>query len=98
MSSDLTKKELGVTQAVLERYNKEKLPALLAMKAKVDVGEVLTERELTQLSNAIDEAANGEFFAEKHPQYKSLIEKASRLYEQISAKNEENVQRARGSS
>ena len=75
----LSEKELGVVQVVLERYNREWLPALLDMRKKVDRGETLDDRELSLLSKAIEEARGGATFAKSHPEFKSLIERDSIL-------------------
>ena len=90
MSSSLSDKELGVVQAVLERYNREWLPVLLEMRAKVDSGGILNERESSLLGKAIEEARGGAAFAKSHPEFKSLIEKATALYDHIAARNKEN--------
>ena len=91
MGSSLSEKELGVVQVVLERYNREWLPALLDMRKKVDRGETLDDRELSLLSKAIEEARGGATFAKSHPEFKSLIDRASALYEHIEARNKENA-------
>lgn len=91
MGSGLTEKELGVVQVVLERYNREWLPALLEMRAKVDRGEALDDRELSLLSKAIEEARGGATFAKSHPEFKSLIDRATALYDHIEARHKENA-------
>ena len=91
MGTSLSEKELGVVQVVLERYNREWLPALLDMRKKVDRGETLDDRELSLLSKAIEEARGGATFAKSHPQFKSLIDRATALYDHIEARNKENA-------
>lgn len=90
MCAALTDKELGVVQVVLERYNREWLPALLDMKAKVDRGDTLDEREVALLKKAMDEANSGVAFARSHTEFRSLVDKATRLYDHIEAKHQEN--------
>lgn len=91
MPTSLPDKELGVVQVALEQYNKEWLPALLEMKAKVDRGGILDERELSLLSKATKQARDGITFAEKHPQFKNLIDRALELYDHIEARNKQNA-------
>ena len=91
MGTSLSEKELGVVQVVLERYNREWLPALLDMRKKVDRGETLDDRELSLLSKAIEEARGGATFAKSHPEFKSLIDRATALYDHIEARNKENA-------
>ena len=90
MGSGLTEKELGVVQVVLERYNREWLPDLLEMRAKVDRGETLDEREASLLSKAIEEARGGATFVKSHPEFRTLVDRATSLYDHIVAKNREN--------
>lgn len=91
MKSDLTEKELGMVQAGLHRFNEFVLPALRKMKAKVDRGETLDERETAQLEDAIKRGKRAETFAEKHPDYRSLIDSANEIYDYIAAKSSENA-------
>ena len=88
--SSMTKKELGVYVAVMDRYNKQRLPLLLKMKEKVDRGGTLDEGELSLLEEAIAEAKAGEPFAEKHPSVKEVITQAQDLYNHITEKALEN--------
>ena len=87
---EFTKKEIGVSQVVMDRFNSEWLPQIRAMKEKVDRGETLSDRELGLLDAANTEATNGLEFAKKHPEFQSLVDNAMRLYEYISTKNEAN--------
>ncbi len=91
MKSDLTEKELGMVQAGLHRFNEFVLPALRRMKEKVDNGEVLSERETAQLEDQIKRGKRSEAFAEKHPEYQSLIDSANEIYDYIAAKSAENA-------
>ena len=91
MGTSLSEKELGVVQVVLERYNREWLPALLDMRKKVDRGETLDDRDISLLSKAIEEARGGATFAKAHPEFKSLIDRATALYAHITARNKETA-------
>lgn len=88
--SRMTEKELGVYLAVMDRFNKQRLPLLLKMKEKVDRGGTLDERELSLLEEAFAEAEAGEPFAEKHPSVREIITQAQNLYKHITEKALEN--------
>ena len=90
MTSDLTEKELGMVQVALKRFNNDVLPALRAMKDKVDRGETLDERETTQLEDAIKRGKRSEAFADKHPDYRSLVDSANEIYSYIKTKSADN--------
>ena len=92
--SSMTKRELGLFVAVMDRFNKQRLPRLLKMKEKVDRGGTLDEQELALLKEAIAEAKAGEPFAEKHPSVKRIITQAQDLYSHITAKALENEKSA----
>ena len=86
----MTERELGLYTAVMDRFNKQRLPLLLKMKEKVDGGGTLDERELSLLEEAVAEANAGEPFAEKHPSVKEVITQAQSLYSHITEKALEN--------
>jgi len=90
MCSDLTKKELGIVQAVLERFEKQRLPRLMNMKEKVDQGNTLGSRDISLLDEAIHDASGAASFADKHPEYQTLVAEVSHLYNYITKKALEN--------
>ena len=92
MASDLTEQELGMVQVTLTRFNRDVLPALKDMKARVDNGEVLHERETEALEKAIKRSVRGREFAKKHPEYKTLVDSANDLYKYVATKSAENAE------
>ncbi len=90
MKSQLTKKEQGVVKAVLDRFNNQRLPALIEMKKHVDGGGLLSDSAIRLLEDSIEEAKSGQHFAEKHSEFETLIAQVSSLYQQITAKALEN--------
>jgi hypothetical protein len=92
MASDLTEQELGLVQVTLKRFNRDVIPALKSMKARVDRGEVLQERETEALEKAMKRSVRGREFAKKHPEYKDLVDNANEIYEYIAKKSAENAQ------
>ena len=96
MASDLTEDELGIVQVTLTRFNRDVIPALKDMKARVDRGETLSERETGQLEKAIKRSVRGREFAKKHPEYKALVDTANEIYEYIAKKSAENADSGSG--
>lgn len=90
MKHGLTQKELGVIQAVLERFEKQRLPALLKLRDKVDAGERMSEIDISTLETAIEEARGSVEFSDKHPEYQTLIAEVNHLYKHITDKALEN--------
>lgn len=91
MKSDLTEKELGMVQVALKRFNNDVLPALRALKDKVDRGETLDERETAQLEEAIKRGLRSEAFADRHPDYRSLIDSANKIFAYVKTKSADNA-------
>ncbi len=90
MSNQLSQKEQGVVKTVLDRFNHQRLPALLNLKKRVDNGEVLNDVDVRLLEDSIGEAKDGERYAEKHSEFKKLIAEVSSLYQDITTTALEN--------
>lgn len=93
MKSRLTQKEQGVIKVVLDRFNNDRLPALIKMKDRVNNGEQLSELDIRVLEDSIEEAKSGDRFSEKHPEFKNLVAQVSALYKEITTKALENQQK-----
>ena len=87
---DQDSKDEGVILALLQRFNSQRLPRLLALKEKVDSGDVLNEFDIEFLSQVFSDAKSSEPLLQKHPEYKDLVASAIHLYKEIMDKALEN--------
>ncbi len=94
---NLTEKELGITMAILERFEKQTLPELLWTKDRVEKGELLTDGDMELLERILKNAESVKERVDKYPEWQSLYAKAVNLYEEIIAKALANQQAAQSS-
>lgn len=92
--SDFTADD-GTIQVLLERLNTLRLPRALAMKKRVDAGELLQESDIEFLTRALEDARNAGTLVHRHPEFKELAEQVSELYAHITRVGLEN-QRKQG--
>lgn len=87
-----SEKQLGITMAILERFEKKTLPEALWLKEKVDKGELLNEGDIEFLEEILANATSVKHFVDSEPQWQSLYASAIGLYEEIITKGLENQQ------
>ena len=85
--------DAGTIQVLLERLEKFRIPRVLAIKARVDAGEKLTDDEIEFLKRIHDEGQQAAPMLAKHPEYQALASRLVNLYDEISRKALENEQR-----
>ncbi|HSC75564.1 MAG TPA: hypothetical protein VLB90_04920 [Pseudomonadales bacterium] len=84
--------DLGTIQALLERFNKERLPRAIEIKERVDQGECLTDYDIEFLERVFrDSNENRQYYA-KFPEYMDIVSNSIHIYEDIMAKALENEQ------
>ncbi len=92
MSNDI--KDKIILEALLERFEKQRLPRLLDIKKKVDLGNKLDNYELEFLEEVFSDAKKNEHYMESSDdQLKVIIMKALSLYKEITNKALENEQK-----
>jgi hypothetical protein len=82
--------DLGVITALLERFEKYRLPAALKLKEKVDNGGLLDKRDMMFLETVEADSKKIQPLLDKYPQYDELVTRATNLYREITAKALEN--------
>ena len=82
--------DLGVMAVLVQRLETKRLPRALALKEKVDRGEVLDDFDLGFLEEVFADARNIRPFLDKHPEYQELAARMMNLYKEITDKALQN--------
>jgi hypothetical protein len=85
-------KEDGVILALIERFERQRLPRILELKKKVDKGDLLDESEMVFLQGVIDDAVHNKPLIDKHPEWQKFCGEVVHLYEEITEKALQNEQ------
>ena len=85
-------KELGVIAVLAKRMVEERLPKALAMKERVDRGEVLNELDLNFLEEVLKDANTIGPLMKQDPRMAEVGGRMLQLYKEITAKALDNEQ------
>ena len=80
----------GVIMVLLERFEKQRLPRVRELKAKVDAGECLDEMDMAFIQEVIQSSADVEGLLKRHPEYGEIAGRALDLYNEVMDKALEN--------
>ncbi len=75
--------ELGVIYALVERFEKQRLPRLLELKKRVDQGEVFSESDIRFMSQVVLDAQRSKRLIDRHPDWHKFCADVINLYEEI---------------
>jgi len=92
MTDESKQKDEGVAAAVMERFEKWRLPRALDIKQKVDQGETLDDTDMAFLEEILQDTAQIKPYVDRKPEYQGLYTRAIDLYRQITTKGLENEQ------
>lgn len=85
-----TPSDSGLLAVLVERLEKQRLPRALAMKEKLDQGEILNDFDITFLEEVFTDASNLKPLLKQHPEYEVLASRMMGLYREITEKALEN--------
>ena len=85
-------KETGVIAVLAKRMVEERLPKALALKERVDKGDVLNELDLNFLEQVVTDAATLKPMMRDNPRVLEVAGRMSELYKEITAKALANEQ------
>ena len=82
--------DTGVIIALVNRFTKQRLPKVMAVKKRVEMGECLSEYDINFLDGILKDANRIMPLVDKHPEWGPLTTRAISLYKEITEKALEN--------
>jgi hypothetical protein len=82
--------ELAVIYALIERFEKQRLPRLLDIKNRVDRGGVLTESDIHFMLEIADDTQRSKRLIDRHPEWHRFCAEVIHLFEEVAEKALEN--------
>ena len=82
--------EDGVIMALIDRFERQRLPRLLALKEKADSGKLLSDMDIEFLNTVIHDAQQSKRLIDQHPEWHAFCANVVHLYETITEKALDN--------
>jgi hypothetical protein len=86
--------ELGVIYALIERFEKQRLPRLLELKKRVDKGGLLSESDIRFMYQVTLDAQRSKRLIDRHPEWQEFCAEVIHFYEEITEKALENEKKS----
>lgn len=87
----------GVLEAVMQRFEKQRLPRILDIKRMVDRGEVLCKLDIEFLEEVFRDTQQYRHFVDEHPEFQKLYATVAHLYDEIAKKALDNENKSQTS-
>ncbi|MDH3985218.1 MAG: hypothetical protein OEV12_02250 [Gammaproteobacteria bacterium] len=85
-----TSNDAGVIQVLVKRFEEYRLPRILALKEKVDNGEILNDLDIEYLEEVIEDAQEHKALVDQHPEWQAISARVAGLYNEITRTALEN--------
>jgi hypothetical protein len=86
--------ERRVIYALIERFEKQRLPRLLEIKKRVDKGEVFSESDIQFMYEVTRDAQRSKRLIDRHPEWHKFCAEVIHLYEEVVEKALENEKKS----
>ena len=86
--------ELGAIYALIERFEKQRLPRLLELKERVDKGGVFSESDIQFMYEVTLDAQRSKRLIDRHPEWQEFCAEVIHFYEGIAEKALENEKKS----
>ena len=86
--------ELGTIYALIERFEKQRLPRLLELKERVDKGGVFSELDIQFMTQVTLDAQRSKPLIDRHPEWQKFCAEVIHFYEEIAEKALENEKKS----
>jgi len=86
--------ELGLIYALIERFEKQRLPRLLELKKRVDKGGVFSESDIRFMYEVTLDAQRSKRLIDRHPEWQEFCAEVIHFYEEIAEKALENEKKS----
>ncbi len=83
-------RDTGTLTVLLQRLETQRLPRILALKEKVDRGELLSDTDIAFLEEAFSDARQIKPILDRNPKYQDLAMRVFTLYKEITDRALEN--------
>jgi len=90
IAMDIEQKDKGVIAVILKRFEHERYPHMQQLKAKVDSGAVLDDKDIEYLGKVFEDAHQILALITRHPEYGTLVKSGIEMYEEIMSKSQLN--------
>jgi hypothetical protein len=86
--------DAGILAVLMERGEKQRLPRALALKEKMDRGELLDDFDIEFLEDVFESLSENRALLDRHPEYQGKVARMANIYASIMDKAAENEKAA----